>query len=503
MMKAKGIFLALRVALLTILMGAATVSPTFAGGVVTDCSNSAQFNSMVTSGGTVTFNCGTALIHLSSTKFINAQTTIDGGGQITLSSDNARQLFWVNAGTALTLRNIVLTNGFSNGDGGAIVNNGALALENSAIRNSEASGSGGAIVSYGPLHITNSVLEGNRAYNGGALYPRFSSAQTVIVNSILRNNRVTGYAPNAWGGAILAWDGAVLTIQGSDIYSNTAYIGGGIYNFANSVLFLVNTRLRDNVSSNGGGIYNAGTATLTDVTLSGNSARDGGGIYNAGTTTLTGVTLSGNSADSGGGGIQNDNPPVTATLTDVTLSGNSARFGGGINNNGAATLTNVTLSGNSASYDGGGFRNWGAATLTNVTLSGNSATREGGGIALYSGSVTLKNTLVANSSSGGNCHGNVTNNGFNLSSDYTCFFDLERNGVNVMLGPLADNGGPTLTHMPQPGSPAIDHGSRCPATDQRGVARPVGAACDVGAVEYEAAVGAPGSVKLYLPLVLR
>jgi hypothetical protein len=454
-MKAKVIFLMFRVALLTILVWTAHLTPTFAGGVVSDCNNDAQFNSLLAGGGDVTFNCGSVLIHLSSTKEISADTTIDGGGKITLSGDNVRRLFVVNAGTALTLHNIVLTNGFSSGDGGAILNNGALVLENgTTIRDSEAGASGGAIVSYGPLHIINSVLEGNKALNGGALYPRWSNAQTVIVSSVLRNNRTTS-TTQGYGGAILVWDGARVALQDSDIHNNVAIRGGGIYNWANSVLFLGDTRLRDNAASiYGGGIYNAGTATLTNVTLSGNwTYAGGGGIYNAfSTMTLTNVTLSGNSTQSTGGGIYN----LVSTMTVV-----------------------------------------------NVTLSGNSAGDKGGGIYNNSGTVTVKNTIVANSSAGGNCNGGVTNSGFNFSSDASCGFGPGRDDVNVMLGPLADNGGPTQTHMPQPGSPAIDHGSGCPTTDQRSAIRPVGPACDVGAVEYGAVVGAPDSINIYLPLVLK
>jgi hypothetical protein len=144
--------------------------------VVTNCTDDAEFSSLLAGGGTVTFDCGTALIHLSNTKLINTETTIDGGGQVTLSGDNVSRLFSVSSGVSLTLRNIVLTNGFSSGDGGAIYNSGAVVLENSTIRDSESGASGGAIVSYGPLHIMNSLLEGNRALNGGALYPRWANA---------------------------------------------------------------------------------------------------------------------------------------------------------------------------------------------------------------------------------------------------------------------------------------------------------------------------------------
>jgi hypothetical protein len=102
---------------------------------------------------------------------------------------------------------------------------------------------------------------------------------------------------------------------------------------------------------------------------------------------------------------------------------------------------------------------------------------------------------VANSPAGGNCLGAVSNNGFNLASDTSCGFTHQ---PNMLLGPLAGNGGPTRTHLPLSGSPAIDFvatGCPPPANDQRGAARPAGGACDAGAVE--AGVILP---MLYLPL---
>jgi hypothetical protein len=142
-------------------------------------------------------------------------------------------------------------------------------------------------------------------------------------------------------------------------------------------------------------------------------------------------------------------------------------FGGGILNgvSGMVTLTNSTLSGNSATVDGGGI--WNAATLT------------------------LTSSIVANSPSGGDCNGATpTSGGHNLDSDGTCVTSggTDQPASDPLLGPLADNGGPTLTHLPQIGSPVIDTGGAAPcptATDQRGVARPQRAACDIGAVEVE------------------
>ena len=108
-----------------------------------------------------------------------------------------------------------------------------------------------------------------------------------------------------------------------------------------------------------------------------------------------------------------------------------------------------------------------------------------------SGSITFLNTIVANNNSAGapECDGSPSNlfsNGYSLDSDNTC--DIVN--ANPTLGPLQDNGGPTFTHELLAGSPAIDAGTNtgCPATDQRGVARPIKVTCDMGAYEQDLAL---------------
>jgi hypothetical protein len=167
-------------------------------------------------------------------------------------------------------------------------------------------------------------------------------------------------------------------------------------------------------------------------------------------------------------------------------------------------LINVTLSGNHATGGGGGgmYQGNGNASLSYVTAAGNTA---GYGAGVYkdgssTGNMYLQDTLLANNTTG-NCDGVVSSLGHNMSSDTHCASFTQtgdRQNVALPLGPLADNGGPTLTHMPKVGNPAINGGVCLVGvpTDQRGVARPYGPACDVGAVEWT-----PG--KVFLPVIRR
>jgi hypothetical protein len=238
----------------------------------------------------------------------------------------------------------------------------------------------------------------------------------------------------------------------------------------------------------------------------------GGGIENGGTLTLSNSTVSGNTArgfgDSfGGGGINNFG---TAIIRNSTVSGNGGPFGGGISNAfGTLTLINSTLFGNYAAYSGGGIANAGTLTVSNSTLSENYSVCDGGAISTpisfslcipgigNSAPTTLKNTIVANSRSGGNCQGTFISAGHNVSDDASCSFsgpgDLNSTPAGLDPGGLKDNGGPTHTIALLPTSPAV-HGvplSSCTAvdgtpiaTDQRGIPRPQGLACDIGAYEY-------------------
>lgn len=304
-----------------------------------------------------------------------------------------------------------------------------------------------------------------------------------------------------------------LTITGGDTISGTNQDGAGIYNYAGSIALVGCVLSQNSAARWGGGVENLGDATLTDCTLLANTAEYGGGVDNYnGTLTLENCTLSGNSALEGGA-IYNDG---VMTLNSSTLSENSAEYGGGIENWGKATLTDCTVSGNSADADGGGIYNdfytdeTSSITLNSVTITENTADFDhdgngtGGGIHNATGgaaTVTLGNTIVALNTNGSvdssdDCTLDFVSKGYNLigvcdapnCTGFSTAGDLlgtSASPIDPRLGSLQNNGGLTETRALLEGSPAIDAGDgTCPATDQRGLLRPQGAACDIGAFEF-------------------
>ena len=282
--------------------------------------------------------------------------------------------------------------------------------------------------------------------------------------------------------------GTTVVLDGLTISNGSGYYGGGILNYG--TLAVSNSTLSGNAAAYGGGILNFGTLTVSNSTLSANSAGGGGGgICNVGMLTVTSSTLSGNSSGYYGGGVVNFSG--TATLTTSTLTNNSAVDGGGIANGDTLALANCTLSNNLADL-GGGISTGNYSTLTNCTLTNNSAP-VGGGFRNV-GYATLNNTIVANSTLGSD----VVN--FNYLAGSSNLVEDGSDGLpdtvtgDPILGPLANNGGPTLTYALMTGSPAINAGDNALAinpltnapltTDQRGLARFVGTV-DIGAFEVQ------------------
>lgn len=260
-----------------------------------------------------------------------------------------------------------------------------------------------------------------------------------------------------------------------------------------------------------GGILNNGSLALDQVTVTNNvmatDAQDwwqgGGGIYvgGGGSLTLNNSTISNNSAGPANGGglyaIQN----TTVTITNSTISGNTAgNVAGGIRSLGNMHITNSTISENVAGGWHGGaiFHTDGDLEILNSTIANNIAP-DWAPSAIFLGEygsavplLKLTNTIITGNhwyacekfASGGTV--NLVSGGHNVFQDDSCNPVASDIVVgDALIGPLADNGGPTLTHALLAGSPAINAGddSACPATDQRGVARPQGPHCDIGSVE--------------------
>ena len=379
-------------------------------------------------------------------------------------------------------RKSLILNGNNEGFGVLVVNGGAaLALHNLTIANGGCFCAGGGMVNIGSVTVTNTTFSGNSAEFGGAIY---NIGTLAVTDSTFAGNGVADGA----GGAIL--NAGTLDVTRSIFSGNRSFFGrvdgGGIYN-GGRLTVTDSSFSGNNVSGDGGGIVNDGTLTVTDSTFSNNrSSNGGGGISNWGTLMVTDSTFSGNTGPLGGG-IHNDTisgmVPGTVTVTNTTFSGNKLANSSGIYNaSGTVTVTNSTFSRNSAP-SGGGIYNSGMVTLTNSTFWGNIG--QSNGTIRNVGTLTLQNTIVANST-GANCTntGTLVDGGGNLSwPDTTC------PGLNAdpLLGPLQNNGGPTQTHALLAGSPAIDAAllANCPATDQRGVSRPQGPGCDIGAYELE------------------
>jgi hypothetical protein len=214
----------------------------------------------------------------------------------------------------------------------------------------------------------------------------------------------------------------------------------------------------------GGALVGDASLTLRRCRLAGNQAEYGGAILWSRSLTIDQCTISGNLATGstyGGGGILAVGSFVT--ITNSTLTGNTAPAGQG----GGASLIDVVVN------------------LVNVTVTANQAS-SGGGLTLFV-NWSLVNSIVAGNL-GGDCSGfGLEASDHSLDSDNSCGLNDAGShpGVSPLLGPLANNGGPTDTHALLAGSPALDAGNNatCLATDQRGVTRPQGSACDIGAFE--------------------
>ncbi len=455
----------------------------------------------------------------------------------------------------VTLRGMTLTGGDVSTQGGAIRGSETLTLESAAISENAAYRHGGGIWNSASVTISASTISGNTSgSDGGGIW-----ASNVVVNSsTFSANSADDDGGGIWavdatvsfstfsdnsadyaGGGIFA--SGDVTIGSSTIAGNSAYDGGGIRALGDALVHssTITENSAADVFFGGSGISASGEVTISSSMISGNSAESGsaihgghvrissstisqnrgGGIQAFGDVAVNTSTISGNSNSTAyGGGIQ---AYGDVTVSTSTITGNSAGGqGGGVFAHGNVTMNSSTIAGNSAGRDGGGIYARGEVTATSSTIAGNLAGGEGGGISTqkYSGQdVTIENSIVAGNTDDGTAPDLNVDSGtlgvqYSLIGDNTGT-DLtevpvgvpDENGnliggsatgtINPLLGPLADNGGPTLTLALLPGSPALNAGDSSamagiddvPLYDQRGerFGRVSNGRIDMGALEVQ------------------
>jgi CSLREA domain-containing protein len=402
----------------------------------------------------------------------------------------------------------------------------------------EALTGGGAVrVVGGSITLMGSRLTGNEtsSHRGAALLA--SEATNVVV----AQSEIDANSSNNGGGAIDARDTDRLVLSESDIHDNGAALkdADGVYVFRTNATILDTSiaRSRDNGIHVNQGTLDIDGSSITEnvghglatvnshvsVQASTFGANISHGVSHSGSG--GGLTIDASDLVGNRGGLEVSGASVT--VNDSTIADNDDDYGAGIKlNGGSVTLNRSTVSGNTAVDGGGGI--WASLgtslTVNDSTISGNSAGTDGGGLYLeiatvsltrstitdndaaldgdgalvftsggpYSSTVTVKGSIVGDSCKIWSASG-YSSQGRNLGSDTTCNLThaTDQTSIDPLLGPLVDNGGPTLTHLPAVGSPAreaIPAGAAglCDGTvpaDQRGVARPQGAACDIGSVE--------------------
>lgn len=439
--------------------------------------------------------------------------TINGAGAGSTFIDGADldRIFQVMPGSNVVINGVTIRNGTAANAGG-VHNFGTLTINDSVIENSIATGAnnsvgGGIGNSNGILNLNRVTVRNNQSMNhGGGLY-----STSGIVTAV--DSNFTGNSSAIDGGGLTIFHGS-LSFTGGSISNNSAARDGGGLSVENAAISLRNTTVSNNYAVDDAGgvnIFSATTLNIANSTISNNTTNGFGGGVRVGVTSslyLDKSTVSNNSAGKAGGGLDVDTG--FAEITNSLVRGNTAgQSGGGIDNFEATLrISNSTIAENTATIYGGGIFNaeLSLATLVNVTISDNQADTSGGGVT-SGGTFNLGNTLIAgNRGVYGNrdVEGAFTSLGTNLIGVVGNALGLIDNGaaldivgtatvpVDPKLGPLADNGGPTLSYALLAGSLAIDSGTNAGAAgqDQTGAVREIDgdlggvSAVDIGSFEY-------------------
>jgi hypothetical protein len=366
-----------------------------------------------------------------------------GSGLLTIDGNHNDRIFNQNANAVLAIYGLTLQDGYDTFGGGCIYSAGPVLLNDAVITGCRLVGiagtsiyEGGAILVKSQLVATSSRIVDNEIYAslGGAVGGGVVvTGDLVLMNSTISGNSATTVAQSGIAKSGGVDVGGILTMQYSTIADNTAYslYGGGV----------------------AGGALVIGPATIRNSTISGNTAAAVGGLR-----------------------IYGQNTTSSSVIVNSTISDNVATASvGGIYSRGPLTIANTTIAFNTeANSLGGGLRlHYGVADVQSSIIAANVSGAAPANIGLgIGGGVSGSNNLIGDS-------GSVTLPPDTIQSD-------------PRLLPLANNGGPTLTHALRPDSPALEAGNNSQglANDQRGppFLRVLGVAADIGAVEFDSDV---------------
>ena len=404
-------------------------------------------NALTMEASTITLPAGTYVLSIAQRLSMTADITITGAGSATTIVDGNHLVGVFDTESTDEIDGVTVRNGLdaSGQGGGGIYNTGTLTATDLVLDGNGTNGSGGGIFNIGNAYLIQSVIQNNMAAVGGGV------ANDGFV-SLLGSYTIDGNTSSAEGGGV--WNEFIAYLDNTNPPTPPAPPTGG------------GTISGNTSGTSGGGVYNLGIISLMNVALDGNSSTgDGGALWSFGSLELVNGTISRNTAGGDGAGVWNHD---VAGLTNVTVAENStsAGMGGGVWSDAAVVLMSCTIAGNGASAGGGTVKSGG-------------------------GTFEVQNTIFSANTTE-NCSGGINSDGNNIDSGSSCTPTVAGDQPNTepLLGPLQHNPpAPSFleTRALLAGSPAIDAAAGCPPpdTDERGVARPQGAACDIGTVEIE------------------
>jgi hypothetical protein len=464
----------------------------------------AMTNATAAGGGTIIFTNVSGMISLQSAlPDISGTLSILGNGQTNVAINGYRtnRVFNVLAGAICNISDLTVQgsgpalSGYPYGST-PIVNAGTMSISNCFVHDTGSGSPGvgaGGIASSGSGLVLNKVVVSNNV----AAYGAFSAYNVRATNCLFINNSEN--------------DGAPIGVGGDSVFSDTTFTrnsarltgkGGGIW--ASGNLTLLNCNVVSNYGDfSAGGIYfNGNNLTISNCAINNNDSSRTGGIYATGTNiVILNSSILGNSAsDNCGGIVMGPNGYLFGCTISSNWTGFSRAAGIAVFGNpapGTVSMTNCTISGNSTTFTSGAgvvCEYHGVVQAVNCTIAFN-----GYGVNTTDygpGNFYALNTLIANNGSGptnGDFSGTFNSLGYNLVRNLTTntvvagSTNRDIYGVDPLLRPLRNNGGPTLTHALMRGSPAINAGTStgAPLTDQRGIARRCGTEVDIGAFEYD------------------